>query len=527
MPIVPLPQFEEDLAQYLSEKEDRETYERLSAPSTMVVRFGAMLMVGEFPYDGDAKPGCGSKIVVRTHRGTEMGEMLTSTCENAGCAKSVTRKEMLEYIENSGGQDYPFLDSRHNKYGVKGRALRIATAEDMAIQSRLTEQNVLIRKRAQELSNATGVNVKIVDAEQILGGEMLTVFFLSEERIEFGPLLAALKHEYPNTKVELRQIGARDEARLTADYERCGQYCCCKNFLKVLKPVSMRSAKTQKATLDPLKISGRCGRLMCCLRYEDKTYSELKKNLPNRKTRVGTPHGDGIVIDSQILTQLVLVRLDDTRNVAVPVEELTKPGEQPKPAEKPERESRSRSATPRRERGERAGTAGAAEGKVADGTPDESSPSGTADAPSKSKRKRRRKKKTGTGEGESAATPGSSESQTASPKKTDGTDESDASKPTIGRRRRRRSGGGGSGGAGQSGPSQSGSSPTGTTPDETKRHTSESQDGPTSEGGATGEKKRRRRRRRGRGGSGGSGGASQGGTDGGSGDGSGSSGGGE
>ena len=314
MPIVPLPQFEEDLAQYLSEKEDRETYERLSAPSTMVVRFGAMLMVGEFPYDGDAKPGCGSKIVVRTHRGTEMGEMLTSTCENAGCAKSVTRKEMLEYIENSGGQDYPFLDSRHNKYGVKGRALRIATAEDMAIQSRLTEQNVLIRKRAQELSNATGVNVKIVDAEQILGGEMLTVFFLSEERIEFGPLLAALKHEYPDTKVELRQIGARDEARLTADYERCGQYCCCKNFLKVLKPVSMRSAKTQKATLDPLKISGRCGRLMCCLRYEDKTYSELKKNLPNRKTRVGTPHGDGIVIDSQILTQLVLVRLDDTRN---------------------------------------------------------------------------------------------------------------------------------------------------------------------------------------------------------------------
>jgi cell fate regulator YaaT (PSP1 superfamily) len=82
----------------------------------------------------------------------------------------------------------------------------------------------------------------------------------------------------------MRHVGARDEARLTADYERCGQYCCCKNFLKVLKPISMKSAKVQKATLDPLKISGRCGRLMCCLRYEDETYEELKAKLPKLKS---------------------------------------------------------------------------------------------------------------------------------------------------------------------------------------------------------------------------------------------------
>jgi hypothetical protein len=83
----------------------------------------------------------------------------------------------------------------------------------------------------------------------------------------------------------MRHVGCRDEARLTADYEKCGQYCCCKNFLKVLKPVSMKSAKIQKATLDPLKISGRCGRLMCCLRYEDETYDELRKKLPKKKSR--------------------------------------------------------------------------------------------------------------------------------------------------------------------------------------------------------------------------------------------------
>ena len=503
MPIVPLPQFEEDLAEYLSEKEDRETYERLSAPSTMVVRFGAMLMVGEFPYDGEAKPGCGSKIVVRTHRGTEMGEMLTSTCENAGCAKSVTRKEMLEYIENSGGQDYPFLDSRHNKYGVKGRALRIATAEDMAIQSRLTEQNVLIRRRAQELSNATGVNVKIVDAEQILGGEMLTVFFLSEERIEFGPLLAALKHEYPDTKVELRQIGARDEARLTADYERCGQYCCCKNFLKVLKPVSMRSAKTQKATLDPLKISGRCGRLMCCLRYEDKTYSELKKNLPHRKTRVGTPHGDGLVLDSQILTQLVLVRLDDSRTMAVPVEELTKPGETPKPVEA-KAPAADRKAPERREPREKREDTSAPTDKpkrkrrkrkksttdeAAPGAPAEQSGGNEGEAPAKVIGRRRRRKPA---EGTDGSP--SSEGQT----KPDQDSSSQTSKP---KRKRRRSGSKGSGGTSGAGSSTGPSTGSDSGTEQPRAHEGEKADGQAP-------KKRRRRRRRsgGSGGPGGSGG---------------------
>jgi hypothetical protein len=135
----------------------------------------------------------------------------------------------------------------------------------------------------------------------------------------------------------MHQIGARDEARLTADYEKCGQHCCCKNFLKVLMPVSMKSAKTQKASLDPLKISGRCGRLMCCLRYEDQTYDELKKRLPKNKSRVGTSEGPGTVIDSKILVQLVLVRLDHNGvDIAVPVEELLPEDACPQPAAQPD-----------------------------------------------------------------------------------------------------------------------------------------------------------------------------------------------
>jgi cell fate regulator YaaT (PSP1 superfamily) len=321
MPIYPLPQFEADLKAQLNE-EDRLTYESLKAPRSVVVRFGSMKYVGEFPYTGQEKPGCGSKIVVRTFRGTEIGEMLTSTCPNSGCSKSVSRKEMLQYIQNSGGRDYPFY--------TEGKALRIADRADMDAQAKLDQSRHELRLRAKAAADRAGVAIKIVEAEPILGGETLTFFYLSEERIELRDVLGELISEFGG-HVELRHVGARDEARLTADYERCGQYCCCKNFLKVLKPVSIKSAKVQKATLDPLKISGRCGRLMCCLRYEDQTYEELRQKLPRRKSRVGTPDGDGVVMDAQILTQLVLVRLDQPDatgkfvEVAVPVEDLTPP----------------------------------------------------------------------------------------------------------------------------------------------------------------------------------------------------------
>ena len=324
MPIFPLPQFEADL------EEDRKLYESLKPPTSIVVRFGVLKMIGEFPYDGDAKPGCGSKLVVRTHRGTEIGEMLTSTCPNAGCSKSITRKQMLEYIENSGGKEYPFFN--------QGRVLRVATTEDLNEQARLEASKRDLVNVARNEAKELGLPIKIVEAEPLLGGERVTFYFTSEDRVDFRDLVTRLAG-HVRTRVEMRQIGARDEARVAADYEKCGQHCCCKQFLKVLKPVSMKSAKTQKATLDPLKISGRCGRLMCCLRYEDQTYTELQKRLPKRKWRVETSEGPGTVIDGQILTQLVLVRLDrDGTDIAVPVEEITvlgpplPPGQQPRPA---------------------------------------------------------------------------------------------------------------------------------------------------------------------------------------------------
>ena len=397
MSIFPLPIFERDSdPAHRDALTDAETYARLKPPTSIVVKFGSMRLIGEYPSDGDAKPGCGSKIVVRTHRGTELAEMLTTTCPNSGCSKSISRREMLEYVENSGGKDYPFH--------TNGRVIRVATVEDLNAWSALRDrfarpELAAVRERAE----AMGFTMKIVEVEPVLGGEHVVVHYLSEERVDFRELVPQLARHF-GARVEMHQIGARDEARLTADYEKCGQHCCCKNFLKVLKPVSMRSAKTQKASLDPLKISGRCGRLMCCLRYEDETYEELKKRLPHRKTRVGTSEGPGTVIDGKILVQLVLVRLDHNgQDIAVPVEELLPPDACPQPAAQPdpmrgldrrsvERRLRDRGNAPPKPKQEPGPTASSAPDSASEPQAQGASPDG---APRKKRRRRRRGKGSG------------------------------------------------------------------------------------------------------------------------------------
>ncbi len=306
--IVPLP--------VMLEEEDQKIYDRLEPPKTVVVRYGYMRQIAELSYDGKAKPGCGSKMVIRTKRGIEMAEMLTTTCPNSGCGKSVSRKEMLQYVENSGGKNYPFT--------THGKVLRVATIDDMRDQEHFDSRKPDIIKLTKSLIREYDLPMQLVEVELLLGGERIIFHYTSEQWVDFRDLVKRLAQEY-QTRIEMHQVNARDEARLVADYEKCGQHCCCKQFLKVLKPVSMRSAKVQKATLDPTKISGRCGRLMCCLRYEDQTYNELRKRLPRKQTRVKTEDGPGTVIDTQILTQLLLVRLDDQPGLqAYPLENVEK-----------------------------------------------------------------------------------------------------------------------------------------------------------------------------------------------------------
>jgi cell fate regulator YaaT (PSP1 superfamily) len=222
-------------------------------------------------------------------------------------------ESLRKYIADSG-KDYPFSRG--------GKVRRQANPQDINDQHHLDksakDEATFCREQIKDLA----INMKIVAVEHILGGERAVFYFMSEDRVDFRELVKRLARQY-HTRIEMRQIGARDEARLMGDYERCGRQCCCREYLKLLKPISMRMAKVQKATLDPAKISGRCGRLMCCLRYEDKEYEELRRKLPHRSTWVRTEDGVvGKVLSTQIITQLVRLELIDKRQVAVPNEEI-------------------------------------------------------------------------------------------------------------------------------------------------------------------------------------------------------------
>ncbi|NJL31559.1 MAG: hypothetical protein HC898_07980 [Phycisphaerales bacterium] len=147
------------------EEEDRKRYQALQPPKSIVVRYGYLRLIAELPYDGTDKPGCGSKVVIRTDRGTEIAEMLTTTCSNSGCGKSVTRQEMLNYIEESGGRNFPFSTS--------GKVLRVATPEDLLEQQKLDARKPESLRFAKQQVKEANLPMHLVDVEMLLGGERI------------------------------------------------------------------------------------------------------------------------------------------------------------------------------------------------------------------------------------------------------------------------------------------------------------------------------------------------------------------
>lgn len=285
------------------------------------VRYGAMNWVGEFRAPPQTDLPCGSKVVIQSDRGIELGEQIRLTCPRAHVG--VGREQIRRYIDNSGGEFYRF---------DAGKILRAASPQDCAEHERLNAHVHADVQLCAQKTEELKLDMKVITAEHLLGGERIVFYFRSEGRVDFRELVRALAQHY-QTRIEMRQVGARDEARLIADYEVCGRECCCKNFLKKLRPITMRMAKLQKSTLDPSKVSGRCGRLRCCLRYEHEGYDELIRKLPRIGDTVGTESGPATVIDRQVLTQLVLVRGEDGRESCLPVAELLEPGAtQPKVA---------------------------------------------------------------------------------------------------------------------------------------------------------------------------------------------------
>jgi len=288
------------------------TAKQAKSKKYMLVRYGRMSNLGFFEHHETKIAKTISRVVVKTDKGLELGYLVGQlTCYKEGRFK-LSDERLKKYFEDSD-MDLP---------GARvGKFVRYATAADLNEEQHLQkiarDEIECCKRFAQEMN----LPMKIVDAEHIFGGERIIFYFMADGRVDFRELVKRLAHEY-QTRIEMRQIGSRDEAKLLGDVESCGQECCCRRFLKLLKPVNMRMAKMQKATLDPSKISGYCGRLKCCLRYEDKTYTELKKRLPRKNTKVETKRGPGKVIDTQILTQLVVIEYDNGEKVAMPVDEI-------------------------------------------------------------------------------------------------------------------------------------------------------------------------------------------------------------
>ena len=190
------------------------------------------------------------------------------------------------------------------------KVVRLATEEDLETQA----SAAALRKEAmiacRELISSHGLDMKLVDADVSFGGEKITFSFYSDERVDFRGLVADLARTL-KMRIELRQIGAREEARMVGGLGPCGRHLCCSLFQGDEDPVSIRMAKEQNLPLNPMKISGLCGRLMCCLKYEQEQYVTFRKEAPPKGTPVKTGDIEGAIIGYNVLKDAIVVRFQD------------------------------------------------------------------------------------------------------------------------------------------------------------------------------------------------------------------------
>ena len=204
-----------------------------------IVRHGAIRFLGEFEPEGEDYAR-GEDVVVRTERGHELGAVLClSSPQAVALLNEPTQGKIVRRLTEADRTQRALLEQRES------------AALDVCI-------GFIEQRRLQ---------MDLIDVEWLFGGERIVFYFLAEKRVDFRDLVKDLAREF-QTRIEMRQIGVRDEAKLLADYGDCGKPVCCNTHMHTMPPVSMRMAKLQKSTLDPTKISGRCGRLKCCLRFD-------------------------------------------------------------------------------------------------------------------------------------------------------------------------------------------------------------------------------------------------------------------
>jgi cell fate regulator YaaT (PSP1 superfamily) len=266
----------------------------LDAIPRVIVRHGVMRFHGEFEQRDAIPHPRGTKVVIRTDRGLEIGDVLCEATPRA-----------IEYLSEP----------------THGVILRAVTAEDVQQTERLADSERDAFEACCRCIAQRKLQMDLVDVEWLFGGERIIFYFLAEKRVDFRELVKDLARQF-QTRIEMRQIGVRDEAKLLADYGDCGKPVCCNTHMAVMPPVSMRMAKLQKSTLDPSKISGRCGRLKCCLRFEQDVYEEFHKQLPPVGSRVVTRNGQGRVLAQEVLARKVLIEYEDGRRIPVAADEI-------------------------------------------------------------------------------------------------------------------------------------------------------------------------------------------------------------
>ena len=195
------------------------------------------------------------------------------------------------------------------------KVIRVATEEDLKkVESNEHKEKEAFRICLKKISDHK-IDMKLVDVEYTFDNNKVLFYFTSDGRVDFRELVKDLASVF-RTRIELRQIGVRDEAKMLGGVGICGRPFCCSTFLGEFQPVSIRMAKEQNLSLNPVKISGTCGRLMCCLKYEQEAYEDLLRITPKNGAIVSTPDGRGIVEEGNLLTGMLKVRLDDFRDSA-------------------------------------------------------------------------------------------------------------------------------------------------------------------------------------------------------------------
>jgi cell fate regulator YaaT (PSP1 superfamily) len=254
---------------------------------------------GYFTYaDLDLRPG--SHVIVEADRGEDLGEV-------SAVGAIAERK-----CSTSGGCETPTPEHR---------VLRVARVDEVSRCLELRDDEHRVRQQTRELVAQHDLRMKVTEAEWQYDRNKLIIYFTADKRVDFRQLVRDLARTF-RTRIELKQIGVRDEAALLGGVGRCGRELCCSTWLPELKPVSLQLAKDQNLSLNPAQISGCCGRLMCCLMYEHKTYVEARRRFPREGRTVRTTLGEERVVGVDIWSDTVSLRSGEGALRSVSLDQL-------------------------------------------------------------------------------------------------------------------------------------------------------------------------------------------------------------